>query len=313
MDSLSKLLENVHLYATKYYRIDTLGHWSYTLTRKDTILFYLVISGGFCIEVNGEARKAHMGDMIMLTQTSCHASYSLDYNANNAKPIDDELKNNANKSIKINGQDSPNAIASSLMLIECHYDKEVTRPLLTALPSMLPNHQPNNTRGRAFLETGVKVLTIESQNNRIGKMAVINRTASIILIECVRQYIESLPDATDNWLLALKDPYLAKALAAMHDSPNHGWTINSLAEVAGMSRSSFAERFRSMVGVPPLTYLTDYRLRLASRYLRLHQNSISQISEMVGYASDSTFSQAFKRVFGVSPRAYRQAHENEQD
>ena len=107
----------------------------------------------------------------------------------------------------------------------------------------------------------------------------------------------------------MKDPYLVKALAVMHDAPNQNWTIHKLAEVAGMSRSSFAQRFKDVVGMPPLTYLIDYRLRLAARYLRLQQNSISRISELVGYASDSTFSQAFKRVYGVSPKAYRQMHQ----
>ncbi len=94
----------------------------------------------------------------------------------------------------------------------------------------------------------------------------------------------------------------------MHGAPSESWTIHQLAEVAGMSRSSFAQRFKDTVGMPPLTYLIDYRLRLAARYLRLQQNSISRISEMVGYASDSTFSQAFKRVYGVSPKAYRQQY-----
>lgn len=131
-----------------------------------------------------------------------------------------------------------------------------------------------------------------------------------MMIECLRTYIESLPEATDNWLQAMKDPYLAKALTVMHDAPDQNWTIHKLAEVAGMSRSSFAQRFKDTVGMPPLTYLIDYRLRLAARYLRLQQNSISRISELVGYASDSTFSQAFKRVYGVSPKAYRQQYQN---
>ena len=129
-----------------------------------------------------------------------------------------------------------------------------------------------------------------------------------MMIECLRTYIERLPEATDNWLQAMKDPYLAKALAAMHQAPDQNWTIHQLAEVAGMSRSSFAQRFKDSVGMPPLTYLIDYRLRLAARYLRLQQNSISRISELVGYASDSTFSQAFKRVYGMSPKVYRQQY-----
>jgi AraC-like DNA-binding protein len=143
----------------------------------------------------------------------------------------------------------------------------------------------------------------------MGRTAVINHWASIMMIECLRIYIESLPEATDNWLQAIKDPFLTKALAAMHAAPNQNWTIRQLAEVAGMSRSSFAQRFKDKVGMPPLTYLIDYRLRLAARYLRLQQNSISRISELVGYASDSTFSQAFKRVYGISPKAYRQEYQ----
>ena len=131
------------------------------------------------------------------------------------------------------------------------------------------------------------------------------------MIECLRVYIESIPEVTDNWLKAMKDPFLTKALAAMHDEPSKNWTILTLAEVAGMSRSSFAQRFKDTIGMPPLTYLIDYRLRLAARYLRLQQNSISRISELVGYASDSTFSQAFKRVYGVSPKAYRQQYQRQ--
>src|SRR5690606_41588965 len=71
---------------------------------------------------------------------------------------------------------------------------------------------------------------------------------------------------------------LTKALVAMHESPSKNWTIHKLAEVAGMSRSSFAQRFKEVVGIPPLTYLMDYRLRLAARYLRLQQNSIDRKS-----------------------------------
>ncbi|WP_435978460.1 helix-turn-helix transcriptional regulator [Psychrobacter sp. DM4] len=72
-----------------------------------------------------------------------------------------------------------------------------------------------------------------------------------------------------------------------------------------MSRSGFTQRFKDVVGIPPLTYLTDYRLRLGARHLRLQHSSIAQIGEMVGYSSNSTFSQAFRRVYEISPSEYR--------
>ena len=208
--------------------------------------------------------------------------------------------------IDLNGEGEINAC---LILIECKYEKEMTQPLLSVLPTILPELAEMSDGRFGVIDVEVKLLTLESEHERMGKTAVINHWASIMMIECLRTYIESLPEATDNWLKALKDPFLSKALVAMHYAPDRNWTIHKLAEVAGMSRSSFAQRFKDVVGMPPLTYLIDYRLRLAARYLRLQQNSISRISELVGYASDSTFSQAFKRVYGVSPKAYRQHYQ----
>lgn len=308
MDALSVLLENVQLCGTKYYRINGAGNWSYSLTSKDSILFYLVLSGRFCIDVGSEIREATTGDTIMITNTHQHVSYALNYHSDDAQPLDDLIITGEEETINFNSGEEVNA---SLILIECQYDREMVRPILSVLPSMLPELTEKSNARFGVIDVEVKLLTLESEHKRMGKTAVINHWASIMMIECLRSYIESLPEATDNWLQAMKDPYLAKALAVMHDAPSQSWTIYKLAEVAGMSRSSFAQRFKDVVGMPPLTYLIDYRLRLASRYLRLQQNSISRISELVGYASDSTFSQAFKRVYGVSPKVYRQHHQKE--
>ena len=308
MDALSVLLQNVHLFETKYYRLNGAGNWSYSITRKDTILFYLVMSGGFCIDVGNGLREARAGDMIMIPNAHKHVSYALNHNGDVAESLDDLLLNCKERTLDINGDGDPN---SSLILIECKYDKEMIHPLLSVLPPILPEINDADDGRFEVIDVEIKLLTLEAERERMGKTAVINHWASIMMIECLRVYIESLPEATESWLKAMKDPFLTKALAAMHGAPSKNWTIHQLAEVAGMSRSSFAQRFKDTVGMPPLTYLIDYRLRLAARYLRLQQNSICRISQMVGYASDSTFSQAFKRVYGVSPKAYRQQYQKQ--
>ncbi|MDN3397955.1 AraC family transcriptional regulator [Psychrobacter sp. APC 3426] len=308
MDALSVLLQNVHLFETKYYRLNGTGNWSYSITRKDTILFYLVMSGSFCIDVGNGLRQAHAGDMIMIPNAQKHVSYALNHNGDDAQPLDELLNSCEKHTLDIDGHGDAN---SSLILIECKYDKEMVRPLLSVLPSILPELNDNDDGRFEVIDVEIKLLTLEAERERMGKTAVINHWASIMMIECLRVYIESLPEATENWLKAMKDPFLTKALIAMHEAPSQNWTIHKLAEVAGMSRSSFAQRFKDTVGMPPLTYLIDYRLRLAARYLRLQQNSISRISDLVGYASYSTFSQAFKRVYGVSPKAYRQQYQQE--
>lgn len=308
MDALSVLLQNVHLFETKYYRLNVTGNWSYSLTRQDTILFYLVMSGGFCIDVGNGPRETHAGDMIMIPSAYQHVSYALNYHSDEAQPLDELLTSCKEHTLDLKGDGDSEA---SLILIECKYDKAMIRPLLSVLPSILPEVNDEDDGRFEVIDVEIRLLTLEAEHERMGKTAVINHWASIMMIECLRVYIESLPEATENWLKAMKDPFLTKALVAMHEMPSENWTINKLAEVAGMSRSSFAQRFKEVVGIPPLTYLMDYRLRLAARYLRLQQNSISRISGLVGYASDSTFSQAFKRVYGISPKAYRQQYQQQ--
>lgn len=308
MDALSVLLQNVHLFETKYYRLNVTGNWSYSLTRQDTILFYLVMSGGFCIDVGNGPRETHAGDMIMIPSAYQHVSYALNYHSDEAQPLDELLTSCKDHTLDLKGDGDSEA---SLILIECKYDKAMIRPLLSVLPSILPEVNDEDDGRFEVIDVEIRLLTLEAEHERMGKTAVINHWASIMMIECLRVYIESLPEATENWLKAMKDPFLTKALVAMHEMPNENWTINKLAEVAGMSRSSFAQRFKEVVGIPPLTYLMDYRLRLAARYLRLQQNSIGRISGLVGYASDSTFSQAFKRVYGISPKAYRQQYQQQ--
>lgn len=308
MDALSVLLQNVHLFETKYYRLNVTGNWSYSLTRQDTILFYLVMSGGFCIDVGNGPRETRAGDMIMIPSAHQHMSYALNYHSDEAQPLDELLTSCKDHTLDVKGDGDSEA---SLILIECKYDKAMIRPLLSVLPPILPEVNDEDDGRFEVIDVEIRLLTLEAEHERMGKTAVINHWASIMMIECLRVYIESLPEATENWLKAMKDPFLTKALVAMHEMPSENWTINKLAEVAGMSRSSFAQRFKEVVGIPPLTYLMDYRLRLAARYLRLQQNSISRISGLVGYASDSTFSQAFKRVYGISPKAYRQQYQQQ--
>ena len=308
MDALSVLLQNVHLFETKYYRLNVTGNWSYSLTRQDTILFYLVMSGGFCIDVGNGPRETRAGDMIMIPSAHQHVSYALNYYSDEAQPLDELLTSCKDHTLDLKGDGDSEA---SLILIECKYDKAMIRPLLSVLPPILPEVNDEDDGRFEVIDVEIRLLTLEAEHERMGKTAVINHWASIMMIECLRVYIESLPEATENWLKAMKDPFLTKALVAMHEMPSENWTINKLAEVAGMSRSSFAQRFKEVVGIPPLTYLMDYRLRLAARYLRLQQNSISRISGLVGYASDSTFSQAFKRVYGISPKAYRQQYQQQ--
>lgn len=304
MDALSRLLQQTqHVSETKYYCLNLSGDWAYSITNSDNIYFYLVQAGSFYINVGEVFRQVHTGDIVMIPNTHKHVCYAQDHHGNNAKPLDKKLFNDGKGSVELPEDSTFNA---QFIMVECQYDKDLLRPLLSALPAILPEHDDMHESRYKALYWAVGFLTLESQYERLGKLAMINLWASIVMVECLRTYIERLPERAENWLLAMRYPYLSQTLAILHDSPDHKWTTHELAEKVGMSRSSFTQRFKNIMGVPPLTYLTTYRLCLAARQLRLQHNSIGQISELVGYTSNSTFSQAFKRVYGMSPKAYRE-------
>lgn len=316
MDALSTLLRNSqHLGKTRYYSLKVAGDWAYSITSKDTIYFYVVQSGSFCIRIGEFTQKIYAGDMVMIPNAHQHVCHAEDHNGDNAKPL--------NKSGAAYHQDTydqgeigiteSSTTDAHILLFECQYVQEIIQPLLSVLPPILPKHDDIPENRFTALDEAIALITRESENMRLGRLAMIDLCASIMMVECLRTYIESLPETTDNWLVALREPNLSKALTVMHDTPNYNWTTHKLAKEAGMSRSSFTQRFKNIVGVPPLTYLTEYRLRIAARHLRLQQNNIGQIGELVGYASNSTFSQAFKRIYGVSPKEYRQQYKEDNE
>ena len=127
----------------------------------------------------------------------------------------------------------------------------------------------------------------------------------LMFVQILREYLQTTTDLPCNWLKAVSDKRLQPALALMHNDPAQNWQLSELARAAAMSRTSFAVYFKSIAGVAPLTYLTQWRMYLAGQSLRQSELSVSTLALQYGYASESAFSTAFKRINGVSPRNYR--------
>jgi AraC-like DNA-binding protein len=134
---------------------------------------------------------------------------------------------------------------------------------------------------------------------------VLTRLSDILLIHAVRAWLEHSPLAQEGWLGALRDEQIGRALAEIHRHPEQRWTVASLAAVAHMSRSSFADRFTVLVGESPLAYLTSRRMQLATRLLRDARLLPADVAAHVGYDSVPAFTRAYKRTVGISPGATR--------
>ena len=178
-------------------------------------------------------------------------------------------------------------------------------PLLSALPAVLKVNVRSTPSG-AWMESSFRFAASEIAAGRLGSMTVIAKLSELLFVEAVRQFVAGLPAERRGWLAGLRDPHVGRALALLHARPTEKWTADSLAREVGMSRSVFAERFNAQVGQPPMQYLTMWRMHVAAQYLREGRGSLAQIGGAIGYDSESAFSRAFKRQFGVSPGGWRQ-------
>ena len=178
-------------------------------------------------------------------------------------------------------------------------------PLLSALPAVLKLNVRSSPSG-AWIESSFRFAASEIAAGRLGSTTVIAKLSELLFVEAVRQFVAGLPAERRGWLAGLRDPHIGRALAVLHARPTEAWTAEALAIEVGMSRSVFAERFSSLVGQPPMQYLTMWRMHMAAQYLREGRGSLAQIGAAIGYDSEAAFSRAFKRQFGVAPGGWRQ-------
>jgi AraC-like DNA-binding protein len=174
--------------------------------------------------------------------------------------------------------------------------------LRTALPGLV--HVRAQTAAASRLAALVTQLFREASSGRLGSAFAIRQNGQLMLLEVLRTYLEQERPPV-GWLRLLADETLAPALHVMHERPGHAWQLAELASVAGMSRTGFAERFRTVSGSPPLSYLTHWRMVLAQRALRDPDVRVKALAADLGYGSESAFSNAFKREVGRSPLHYR--------
>ena len=177
-------------------------------------------------------------------------------------------------------------------------------PLLSSLPSVL-KLDVRATPSGAWIESSFRFAVSQIAAGRVGSTTVIAKLSELLFVEAVSQFVAGLPEERRGWLAGLRDPQIGRALALLHASPAKAWSAEALAVEVGMSRSVFAERFTSLVGQPPMQYLTLWRMQVAAQRLRESRDSVAQMGFGVGYESEAAFSRAFKREFGDSPAAWR--------
>jgi AraC-like DNA-binding protein len=173
--------------------------------------------------------------------------------------------------------------------------------LLHSLPPIVHIRRESD---KAAMRWSLERMREELRDPQPGGSLIAQQLAYMMLIQALRLHLNDVASAGRGWLSALSDKHMSIAIASMHNDPGYPWTLQSLAERVGMSRSVFALRFRETVGATPMEYLTRWRMLLAGDRLKSSSDGLSAIAQSLGYESESAFGKAFRRVMGCSPRQY---------
>lgn len=265
------------------------------------VAFHYVIEGGFDLRLEqGDWRRLEAGELVMLPHNDIHIYGS----APKAAPVSvGELVRPAqgtglNKIVHGGGGASTRLVCGFLgggaemgLLL-------ANLPPIMALPVA-------DIPGGDWLSRSFTYAAETLAGGDPGAATVMAKMSELLFVETVRRHLNEMPPEQTGWLAGLRDPAIGRALSLLHARVNEGWTAESLASAVNMSRSAFADRFTSLIGAPPMRYLTNWRMQVAANSLRDTHKTIAQIAFEVGYESEAAFTRAFRREIGRPPAAWR--------
>ena len=299
-DPLSEVLSLLEVQSFLSRRLEASGSWALRFPDYRHMKFGGIIEGSRWLWIEGVTAPLRLdaGDFYLLSHGGpyCFASDV------NAKPVDGlafmEAHQEADGVVRFDGGKGRTVGTGGRFT----FNDETSGLLLTSLPPLI------HIRGRLpharALRAALDLITFETEAARPGGAAIGAGLCSIVLVNILRAYLAS-DERPRGWLGALSDPHIGAAIRLMHGNVAQRWKVGDLASEVGMSRTSFAERFKSLVGMAPLEYLMRWRMTMARDALRREEANLATIAEAIGYESDTAFSLAFKRRFGSSPGRYR--------
>jgi AraC-like DNA-binding protein len=304
MDPLSDVLSLLKPRSTISAGLDAGGDWAIRFGAPDGIKFNAVMQGACWVSVEGDPtiHRVEQGDCFLLTQ---RRAFTIATDPTlpliDAGPIYEKAVNGI---ATCNGGGDYFLVGGRFRFAGDH-----AAVLFGTLPPLV--HIRQATDEASVLRWALEHLAQELRGGQPGGALVSEHLAHIMLVQVLRLYLNANGGNGASWFHALADRQMSRAMGAIHADPARKWTLAELASHAGMSRSSFAERFRQVVGEPPMSYLTRWRMLVAGDRLRNTGENIATIAHGLGYESEAAFSTAFKRAMSCSPRQFkRQADAN---
>jgi AraC-like DNA-binding protein len=302
MDVLTDVLRQLRLQNLLYGRMQFSAPWGLRFPHKaGQFPFYMVSRGSCVLGLEGRPDLSlSAGDMVFLPQGGAHTLR--DAPTSMVQPAEQVLKTCVETetvaSIRFGGGGAETVLQGGLF----RFEQGAFEPFVRSLPPLI--HLKEDSGTAPWYEAVRRQLNAETAAELPGAKIMVSRLADILFIQALRAHLGGCEKAAGGWLEATQDANLGAAIARMHEEPGGPWTVENLAETAGMSRSAFAARFASLVGEGPMAYLTRWRMDKAEALLR-SRVAVAEVATRTGYASVPAFSRAFKRSRGAAPGSLR--------
>lgn len=297
-DALSSALMKMKLNAFRNVALDAGGRWAIRFPAYEGLTFNIVQRGECWLAVDGRDAllRLRVGDCFLMTG---QAGFTLSGALSPEQPVNGaEVFSSAPDGVVRLNEGDEVMVVGTIFRFEGH----LPSIMFGQLPTVI--HIAAGSDPASVLRWTQERFASEFRTDEIGRTLILAHLAPVMLLQALRVY-QGAAAADKNWLTALGDGRLALAIQAIHTDWARGWTLATLASVAGMSRSGFAVVFKTKVGIAPMDYLTNWRMQIACDLLRSSSDTLENVAAKVGYGSESAFSAAFKKVVRCRPGSYR--------
>jgi len=314
VDAFSEVLNGVRLKGAMFFRAEFSAPWRLSTPHcralaptlapgaPHMLIYHFVVEGSARVSLDGETDVELLpGDIVLFPHGDPHRmSSGSGSNLIDGASLLQKVATRDLSPLRAGGGGATTAFICGYLTC----DPLLCGPILDSLPPMLKVNIRSDRSGQ-WLERSILHLVEEAASDRAGSDVMLAKMSEVLFVEMMRRYVADLPEQTTGWLAGARDPLVGKSLALLHSRPSHPWTIAELAMGVGVSRSVLVERFTRYLSVPPIAYLTGWRLRLAAQALTSTPKGVADIAADVGYESEAAFNRAFRRAFEVPPARYR--------
>lgn len=303
-DPLGETLHHLRLTGVLYCQSELRAPWGIDIPDLDGCLsFQVVTEGRYWLEVDGvPPRWVERGSIVVIPDGRPHRARSqrrARLTRLDRLPV--VAVTDCFEHVTFGGSGERTRITYGVL----RFDRVASRRLLSMLPPLLVVDGFADDVSSSWLRESLRLINHEAASQCVGGEAVVTRLADVLVIQVIRAWLDSAPQAQLGWVAALRDPQIGRALAAVHRAPAFGWSVQRLAKEAGMSRSAFSAQFSKLVGESAMQYVTGWRMQLAHAHLSETKDTLARTAALFGYSTEAAFCKAFKRTFGAPPSSVR--------